>query len=199
MAKPTITISVDLLAAFAKFAAQDADRPYLNSVVFREDEIFATDGHRMARMPHETPFQIAISRSDALAAVAAARTLSSKAQLRLDDRPSIAIAVKDDRAILNLGAFTITTGIGSSHTDHTKKTLNSIEPRDNSGPSPDGIGLDPRLFSDLVELSAAASIGDESPERHGLRVTKWGNARTDAMVIEGPRGLRVYIMPMRLQ
>jgi hypothetical protein len=68
----TIVIKTDLLAAIARWAYSEQDRPHIGRVIFRRDEIIATDGRRLVRLQHDCHgYEFGVSRRDVLAACAA--------------------------------------------------------------------------------------------------------------------------------
>lgn len=182
----TITIRTELLAAVARWAGEDENRPALRMVLFTRDEFVACDGHRLARVPLEydgDPF--GVYRVHILAAAAAQRGL--------DQRD---IVIELARQSIHLGIATDVRLVVPVCDASVFPVYDQVMPR---GPrpstAPDGYGFDPKYLAEIYEVQKAAGAADGY---HGVRVTGWSVDGLGAMLFEGYRGIRYVIMPVRV-
>jgi hypothetical protein len=208
-----LTLSTALLTAVAKWATPSLDRPHLAQVVIRDKEIFATDGHRLVRVPIDTDLEIAIYRKHILAAAAAQRSLNfnnfhdddaddDEPRPRSPRSPSLGISKADGALVridldLDAGSMTSMT-VTAGHLDLaiTRKQLDAAVPAP-SLVSPSGHIFNPQYLAAIDEVNAA--LGGE---RTGVKCVAWGAPNADgefhgAMTFQGAQGSRFVIMPMR--
>lgn len=189
----SITISTALLAAIAKWAADDTMIPHLCCVVFHDGELYATDGYRLVRMPiGDKKFSAAIARHHILAAAAAQR------ELRGNGRKQIAITVDGVKATLDLGPAAMTVR-QVDMTPHTREVLDATEPKYSTERVPDGHVFNPALLAAIGEVHNAARDGGGEL---GVKLAKWGapdgnGDLLEPVVLTGAGGTRFVVMPMR--
>jgi hypothetical protein len=184
-----ITISTKLLAAVSKWAYSSDDRPHLSVVLFRDDEMVATDGHRLVRVPvASNGLTLAVDREHISAAVAA--QACSKRDAAQDPKyggSAVEITKPDKRIVIKLGRIAIA---GPAGDPLMYPPFNQVMPKGQNG-SPDGRVFNPAYLAAIDEVRQASGGGS-----HGVRIVAWGG-EIDAALFESYGGIRYVIMPMR--
>lgn len=184
-----ITISTKLLAAVAKWAYSNDDRPHLSVVLFRDDEMVACDGHRLVRVPvASNGLTLAVQRRHVMAAVAAQACCKQDAPQDPEYYGSaVEITKPDKRIVIRLGDLAIAGQAGdpSSYPPYGK-----VVPGGQDG-DPNGRVFNPTYLAAIDEVRQASGGG-----MHGVRLVAWGS-ELDATLFESRGGIRYIIMPMR--
>lgn len=192
------TISTRLLKALAGIAYDGYERPNINCILFRGGEIFATDGHRLVRVPFEHHTDFCMPRDLALSAVAAmqargtGRTVFDMFGNEYDDSPTeltIGLANDGKSVWIDIGGVTL-------HAD--ARDIASFPPTDKifsdkqseSGNSM-GYHFNPNLLAGLWDVIEAYEGAN-----HGAAMVSCGSA-TDPMVYRSEAGITFALMPMR--
>jgi hypothetical protein len=178
-----ITIKTKLLAAIARWACPDTQRPRLNMVLFTKGEIVACDGCRLVRVPLEydgEPF--GVDRDHLLAAVAAQQIAGSGWEIVIQRGTGYTVAID----IANGAILTVPLRDPANYAPYEK-----VMPKHDGSSSPDGYGFNPKYLSAIDEVNRELDGGSD-----GVRVTAWGT-KLDAMLFEGAMGSRYVIMPVR--
>jgi hypothetical protein len=193
-----LRIRTDLLRAVAQWSlASPGDRLHLAVVAVLDGELVATDGHRLARVPVGTHknAKFALKREHIFAAAAAQHKLRDGVLTDEDGKRVIEIRPDGKTIMLDLGPFGMVVPAGR---------IEDYPPFDRAMPKgpgkspPAGCVVNPRY------LAAIADIQDvvQGDERHGIRLTMWGDPDKNGnvhepMLFEGYGGTRYVIMPMR--
>lgn len=190
---PSITICTDLLAAVAKWAGTDASRPQFEFVVFRDNEVAATDGHRLVRIPYPTRgLVIGVHRSHLLAAAAAQQMVFCGVPLDHNGNRAVVVSWSYKQITIDLGPIKVIAPAGDISTypplDKFTPTAQPDQP-----PSPDRYVLNPRYLAAIDEVIHA--MGDRE---HGVKCVAWSAPHGgDAMRFDSRSGAKFVIMPMR--
>lgn len=210
-AKPTpqpqssVTISTQLLTAVAKWAS--TERPNISAVRVEKGELFATDGHRMVRVPVPAAhgFEVAVRRSYVLAAAQAQSALSGPDVLTGPEGKSLAISRAGGDVQIVLGTDVRLMVPDGSHRDApTLARLNSNTPTlaETGSRSPSGYVLNPGYLAAIDEVEFAIHGGTCGTfKRNGVRCVAWATTPAEekltSIMFEGESGARYLIMPMR--
>lgn len=185
----TITLGSDTVAAVAKWAYAEYDRPHLHMVLFVKGEYVACDGHRLVRVPCDYDGEsFGVDRSHLLAAVAAQKAMPTD-----HGEETLSIECKDDRVYL-----TIADGVKFAvpkRAPNNYPPYEQVMPKPNLSdqPSPNGHSFNPRYLLGMDEINASRSVGDEGY----VKLVAWSADRLGAVLFEGAGGVKFVIMPAR--
>lgn len=208
------TVRTDLLAAVAKWAHADPARP-IGAVLFRDNRIIATDGHRLVIVPHELEGEaFGVARYHLRAAIAAQNALTREpidpqvgydvkdvGDVVLADGPygdrEITLTTKEGRVYLEIAdgvAIRVPAHDVSTYAD--QKRLDSLISGGSDTGTPDGYLLNPEYLADVSEVSTASAT-----YRDGVWVTRWSRldkkGGRSPLVMRNKNGVLFAIMPMR--
>lgn len=215
VAAKSINVRTDLLHAVAKWAHGDASRA-IGAVAFRDNEIVATDGHRLVIVPCETNgHAFGVYRSHLLAAVAAQNSLARDG---IDPRVGHDIVEVEDHMVgpyltvadgpfgdrvvdlwpvdghvqIDLGAVRV---IASKIDISQYPDVRSVLKHGDDSSTPDGYLLDARFLAAIEEVNTA-----HANYQSGVRVVKWGRligGVRDPLVLKSETGVTFVVMPQR--
>lgn len=179
--KTTIKISADTIAAVAKWASADHDRPHLRMVMFARGECVATDGHRLVIVPitYDGP-RFGVDRADLLAAVAVHREL--RADLDLE------IALDGKKAKITIGYHRVLTVPACDASAYPPYRM-LVDGSGKGSKSIEGHSFNPAYMAGIDEINRTM------PAVAGVRITGWGDDKRDPVVFENTAGARFIIMP----
>jgi hypothetical protein len=189
-----ITIKTDLLLAVSRWAYDGDNRPHIRVVLFKGDEMVATDGHRLVRAPvHCTGMTLAVDR-DHIAVAAAAQALCNDSAPRDDEYRgrAVEISMADDRIAINVGRFVVHGPRGNAG---AFPPIEQVMPTERPDRHPDGYGFDPKYLAAIHEVQVAAGA---QPGSQGVKITGWSADGLGAMLFDGHCGIRYVIMPVRV-
>lgn len=192
-----ITVRTKLLAAVAKWAYQNDDRPHLQMVRFADGEMVACDGHRLVRVPLEVPDGVKFGlRPRDIAAIEAAQQKIPEHRHRGELRISV---IKDGRAIIDIEselAGGITMNLKTADVAGYPP-IDQVMPKGRETESPAGYGFDPKFLAAINDVNLAAG-GFSS---RGVRAEAWSKideqGMAGPMLFTGDSGIRFVVMPMR--
>lgn len=184
-----IVIGTALLEAVAKWTHDELDRPNINQVMFRDDHVIATDGHRLVSVPIETHgLEIGVSRWDVMAAVAAQRALEPSAdQIRVE----VVTNGKYPRLLLRLsdGDTPMIVTTPASGEFPTRGQVSGLMLIDRGTTRPEV--FNPCFHAAIHEVASILGL-----DNCGVRVVGWDGA-LGPNHYEGPLGSHFVVMPMR--
>lgn len=204
--KPTLAISVptDEIAAVTRWAAQTPERPWIENVVFRNNEYMACDGHRMVRVPCPTHGHVfGIHQADIAVAVAAQKALlrgDSFAARRIEFLPGT-----NGRCIIKLAegagaALDVKIQDIKQYPDiATTDRLCAHEPAEHLRTPPVPYGVNPAYLQGMADIHAAncrANPTGKSLSERGVILKSWHAKTRAALLFENDNGVRFLIMPM---
>lgn len=202
MTQDKLTVSTDLLAAMAKWAYRNGDRPNISAVIAQDGELIATDGHRMVRAPlpaSQPKMRLSIGRAYILAAAAAQSAMIPFEDLDAECERVIHIYQQSTQPgwiILDLGDIRMSVSAGPI--DKFPDVDKSM-PKISASTPPLGYVFNPAYLVAMAEIQEVLS---RDGGNRGVRLAAWGEAEdrgtpTQAALFEGHGGVRYVIMPMR--
>lgn len=193
---PAIEVPTNEVAAVAKWASKDSDRPNLSMVRFADQEYVACDGHRMVRVPCVTfGLKFGVDADALLAAVAAQRAMSTTGVLYLTPTP---IAQPDNgwtreiRITLSPDIYLVVPGRDTSK----YPPLDRVMPKGKQGDVPPHYSINPSYLAAVAEVIAGHPADDHGGRSAGVDITGWGGELTP-MMMTSARGARFIVMPMK--
>jgi len=182
----TISIQTNLLAAVAKWAYPDTDKPHLSMVLFTLGEYVACDGHRLVRVPldYSGP-SFGVDRSHLLAAVAAQREMSVAIK-------EIQIAADDAKVVLTVAPPSVILTVPKRDAS-AYPPYEQVMPQGKPDKLPERYGFNPRYLDAIHEVDQASRPGSTN----GVRIAAWGGS-LDSMMFTNTDGIRFVVMPVRV-
>jgi hypothetical protein len=188
-------VATDLFAAVAKWSHKGPDKPHLGGVTFRDGEMYATDGHRMVRVPMETTLEVTIRRDHIQAAAAAQKVIRFSALIQ-NKRPVIEISMFRNQVRMDLGSLTLTV-TPLTHDVFSRATLDSLSSGLVVTRGPVNYAFDPHLLAAISEVNDAACADTDGGS---VKLLKWGSptrgSAAEPILFEGHGGILFMIMPV---
>jgi len=194
---PPITVLTNVLAAVAKWTSADDTRLHLRLVVFRDDELIATDGHRLVRVPCPTyGHTFGIDRAHVLAAAKAQHELEAPRPRAIQLWPA-----DDGHVRLRLTGPPLQRNVSLKVPAGRVEDYPPIEqvmPTTVPAVGPQNYVMDPRYLAAVEEVTSAMQ-----PDTHrGVTLAAWGppderGELLGSMLFTNAGGARFVIMPMR--
>ena len=182
----TVTISTEIIAAVAKWAYQDYDRPEINCVLFSAHYVVATDGHRLVRVPSENDGpDIAVGPKYLLAAVEVSKLVRDVGE---GSTLTLSMTVKGVLIEIAQGVRMMVPASDATAFPPYEQVI----PTDMESESPAGHYFNPAYLAAIEEVHLACG-----GHGRGVIVTAWAKDRLGMMKFKGAGGSEFVIMPMR--
>lgn len=204
--KASIIIKTDLLAAVAGWAyAADKTRAHLSTVLFKDDEMIACDGHRLVRVKCDcNGLVLLVKREHVMSAVKvqAVTGPGGASVCTRYDGPAVVLTRSDDSkggitVSINCGHLVVS---GKSIDPSEYPPFNQVMPKvtPKQPPSPDGYAFDPKYLGAIHEVTK--TMGDE--DARFVKCVAWSSVDKqgirDAMLFESCNGdAQFVVMPAR--